>query len=227
MRNKLTMTLGLAALAMNAVACQLQVEQILAVQEGSQFEISVLNLPPDVQPLEGGSVMNIDIQIGLFDLILGDFEGDISIGELLIAAPGFNFLGNPALNTGRICIAPDENNPGGGTFEANIYTNQATFDVAINTIAELENAALNSLIGGGIALPFALQSSVPFDLGDMLGMLTGSSDLAITQEIDQDISVVVLGNPISGHVGGSITLASADAFPTSTNLDACIVVISQ
>jgi hypothetical protein len=227
MRNKLTMTWALAALALNAVACQLQVEQILAIQEGSQFEISVLNLPPDVQPLEGGSVMNIDIEIGFFDLILGDFEGDITVEELLIAAPGFDFLGNPALNTGRICISPDENNPGGGTFEANIYSNQATFDVAINTIAELENAALNSLIGGGIALPFALESSVPFGLGEMLGLLTGSSDLTITQTIDEDISLVVLGNPITGHVGGSITLASADAFPSSPNLDVCIAVVSD
>ena len=220
MRKRLVLTLAVSALALNAVACHLQIEQLLAVQDGSQMEIGILSLPPAIQPLEGGSVMNIDIRIGLLDLLLGSIDGDIEVGELLIAAPGFNFLGNPALNTGAICVVPVETDPGGGTFEANLHAHTATFDVAINTIALLGNPVLAATLpGGGFAFPFALQSEIPFGLAEMLGLLTGSGDIEITQPIDQDLSLVVLGSTITGHVGGEITLASADAFPTSPLLD--------
>jgi hypothetical protein len=226
MTRKWTLTLALAALSLNATACSLSLEQILAVQEGSQLEIQILSLPPDIQPLQGGTVMNIDIEIGLFDLIFGSFDGDIDVAELLIGAPGFNFLGNPGLNTGVICVVPQT--PGGGTFEADIYDGTATFDVQIDTIALLGNPVLAALLpGGGFPFPFDLQSTLPFGLAEMLGLLVGSGDLEITQEVDQPISVVVLGSPITGHVGGAITLASADAFPSSTLLDACIALVGE
>jgi hypothetical protein len=230
---QLTMTLAVAALAMNAVACHLQLEQILEAQPGSQFEISILTLPPDIQTIEGGTVMNIDISIGLFDLLFGSFEGDISVGELLLASPGFNFFGIPALNTGVICVVPDEVDPGGGTFEANIWANTATFDVDLNALALLGNPAVAALLqGGGFATSFALTSTVPFSLGDMLGMLTGSGDLEITQELDQDfeITVQIPPNPptnIAGHIGGQIALASTDAFPSSPLLQACIDLLEE
>ena len=215
------MTLAVSALAMNGVACHLQVEQILGVQPDSNLAIDVsapFDLPPVSQTLEGGTVMNIDIRISAFDLLLGDFEGDITVGELLIAAPGVNIL----VPTGRICIIPDEANPGGGTFEANLFLRRATFDVAVNTNAVFQNTIL-----GSFPFPFALESSVPFRLSDALGLLTGSSSLAITQPIDQPLDFDVLGIPISGQVTGEITLASADAFPTSPLLDECIAIIGQ
>ena len=220
-QTKLAMTLALSALAMNAVACSLQVEQILAVQPTSQMNIDVatpFNLPPVSQALEGGNVMSIDIFISLFDLILGDFEGDISVEELLIAAPGVNIL----VPTGRICIVPDAANPGGGTFEANLHSKTATFDVAINTNAVFGNAAL-----GSFPFPFVLESTLPFGLAEMLGLLTGSTDLSITQPINQALNFTVSGIPITGQVTGEITLASADAFPTSPLLDECIAIIGQ
>src|SRR4029453_16820590 len=154
-RTKLLMILALSALATNLAACHLQVEQILAVQPSSQMNIDVatpFDLPPVSQALEGGNVMSIDIWISLFDLILGDFEGDISVEELLIAAPGVNIL----VPTGRICIVPDAANPGGGTFEANLHSKTATFDVPINTPAVFGNAAL-----GSFPFPFVLQSTLP------------------------------------------------------------------
>ena len=215
------MTLAVSALAINGVACSLQLDQILAVQEGSELVIdpaAPFDLPPVTQALEGGNVMTIDIRISLLDLILGDFEGDISVEELLIAAPGVNIL----LPTGRICIIPDADNPGGGTFEANIHRRQATFDVAINTTAIFQNATL-----GSFPFPFALESTIPFSLADMLGLLTGSTDLTITQPIDQPLDFEVIGIPITGQLSGEITLASADAFPTSPLLDECIAIIGQ
>ena len=107
--------------------------------------------------------------------------------------------------TGAICITPDVNNPGGGTFEANIYTQSATFDVAINTVAVFGNALL-----GTFPFPFVLQSNVPFGLSEMLGLLTGSSDLTITQPIEQALNFTVPigpGIPVTGTLTGEITLA--------------------
>lgn len=231
MRKPLTMTLAVTALAMNAVACHLQVEQILAVQPGSEMVIATTTPLPSsaTQPLEGGTVMNIDIVISLFDLILGDFEGDIAVDELLIAAPGFNFLG--LLATGIICVVPDEVDPGGGTFEANIYTNEATFDVALNTSALFGNPVINAGLGGGLPFPFELVSTIPFGLSEMLGLLTGSTDLEITQPISQPINLTTQPPlppiAVTGNISGQITLASADAFPTSPLLDACIAFLAQ
>ena len=124
--------------------------------------------------------MNIDISISLFDLFLGDFEGDIAVDELLIAAPGVNFL---VVRRGIICIVPDASNPGGGTFEANLHPRTATFDVALNTNAVFGNRSCS----GSFPFPFALESTLPFRLSDMLGLLTGSGSLTITQPINQPL----------------------------------------
>ncbi len=68
---------------------------------------------------------------------------------------------------------------------------------------------------------------MPFGLAEALGLFTGSSDLSITQAISQPLNFTVSGIPITGLVTGEITLASADAFPTSPLLDECIAIIGQ
>lgn len=231
-KTKLTMTLAVAALAANSVACSLQLEQILEVQEGSTLEIGVADLPPEVLEIEGGTVMGIDVTIGFFDLLFGSIEGDVEVPELLIAAPGFPFLGIPAFNTGTICVVPQA--PGAGTFEADLHADTAAFDVTVDTIALLGNPTLaNALPDGGFPFPFQLQSEVPFGLAEMLGLLTGSADLEVTQEIDLPFEVEVSLPPIlpptliQGTVGGEITLASTDAFPTSVLLDECIARLEE
>jgi len=234
MRKKLTMTLAVTALAMGSVACSLEVEQIMAVDPANSL-IGIVTTSPinsgNLQTLEGGAVMNIDIGISLLDLIFGDFEGDITVGEVLIATPGFNFLN--LVPTGRLCIVPNATNPGGGTFEANIYSQEATFDVALNTEAVFGSPMISNLMGGALPFPFALVSTIPFTLSDMLGMLTGSTDLSITQEVNQPIDLNTTGSPpfgglhIVGSVSGEIALASADAFPTSPILDECIAILAQ
>lgn len=234
MRKKLTMTLAVTALAMSSVACSVQVEQIMAVDTANSL-IGIVTTSPinsgNLQTLEGGAVMNIDIGISLLDLIFGDFEGDITVDEVLIATPGFRFLN--LVPTGRLCIVPNATNPGGGTFEANIYSQEATFDVALNTEAVFGSTTVSNLMGGPLPFPFALVSTIPFTLSDMLGMLTGSTDLAITQPVDQPIDLTTTGSPpfgglhILGNVSGEITLASADAFPTSPILDECIAILAQ
>jgi len=226
------MTLALLVVAAQSVACSLQIEQILEVQDGSEMTIGILSLPPDVLPLEGGTVMNIDVSIGFFDLLLGNVGGDVSVDELLITAPPFDVLGIPALNTGAVCVVPQAGGAAGGTFDANIYAGTATFDVAIDTIALIGNPILAALLpGGGFPFPFNLQSSVPFGLSEMLGFLTGSGSFEVSQTIDMDIEIDIDGPgpqpPLPAHVGGMIDLASTDAFPTSPLLDDCIALLGQ
>lgn len=232
MRNKLKMTLVLGFVAFYSVACSLQVEQILAVQDGSELTIGILDLPPDVLALEGGTVMSIDVSIGFFDLILGNVDGDVTVDELLIAAPPFNVLGIPALNTEEVCVVPQDGGAAGGTFEANIWGGTATFDVAIDTIALIGNPILAALLpGGGFAFPFDLESSVPFGLAEALGLLTGAGGFAVSQPVDMDIQIDIDGPgpqpALPAHIGGQIDLASVDAFPTSPLLDDCIAFLNE
>jgi hypothetical protein len=178
MRNRLVTTLAVSALAMSTVACHLQVEQIMAVDpDPAKSGIFLITDSPIAsgafQTFEGGAVMNIDIWISLLDLIFGDFEGDIEVGEVLIAAPGFRMLN--LIPTGIMCIAPNPADPGGGLFEANIYSQEATFDVALNTEVVFGSAQVTNILGGTLPFPFALVSTIPFTLSDMLGMLTGST----------------------------------------------------
>lgn len=226
MRKKLTMTLALAFVAANSVACSLQFQTLLGVQPGSQLEVGILTLPVEIAALEGGTSMDIDVSIGFFDILFGlPIEGDITVGELLIGSNGFSILGTP---TGIICVVPDEVDPGGGTFTADLGAGTATFDVMLNTIALLGNPVLAATLpGGGFPFPFALTSQVPFSLGDMLGLLFGgSSDLAISQPIDEDITIAIGTLMIPAHIGGMIDLASTDAFPTSPLLDDCIALVA-
>lgn len=227
-RKKLTMTLALTLVAVHSVACSLQIEQILEVQDGSEFSIQILNLPPSVLTLEGGTIQNIDIQIGFFDLLFGNIDGDITVAELLIASPSINILGIP---TGEVCVIPDPVDPGSGTFDANIYAATATFDVQLNTVALVANPVLAAVLpGGGFAFPFSLTSNVPFGLGEMLGLLTGAGSLEISQSVNEVLAIDLDGPgpqpPIPGTLTGQMNLASADAFPTSPLLDACIALIA-
>ena len=230
MRAKILTILAISALATTGTGCSLKVEQLLGVQDTSHLDVTLtspipLTAPP--QPLQGGSVMDIDIHISLLDLFLGHFNGNITVGELLIGAPGFTV---PLLgNTGILCVVPsDPNNPGGGTFSANTFKKTATFDVMIDTIALVGNPAIAALLpGGGFPFPFHLMSSVPFTLKDALGLLNGSGNITITQPIDQALAFKIGSINATGHVGGEITLASADAFPTSPLLDSCLTLIGN
>jgi hypothetical protein len=235
--NKLAMVLILAACASHSLACSLQVQSLLGVQPGSEMSIQVFDLEPDVVPVEGGASMLIDIDISFFDVLFGSFEGDISVGDVLIAAPGVDFLGFPEFNTGTLCVVPDPDGPGGGTFEASLFQKTATFDVAVNTVAMITNPLVLALIvGGNFDFPFSFQSSVPFGLADMLGILGGGGpELEVTEPIDQELRFAVDldgpggGNPffVIATVGGTLTMATVDAFPSSPLLDDCIEALAQ
>jgi hypothetical protein len=234
--NKLAMTLILTVCASYSMACSLQVQSLLGVQPGSEMSIQVFDLEPDVVAVDGGASMLIDIDISFFDF-LGSYEGVISVGEVLIAAPGVDFLGFSALNTGTICVVPDSDDPGGGTFEANLFQHTATFDVAVNTVVMITNpVVLGLIVGGNFDFPFQFQSSVPFGLADMLGILGGGGpELEVSQVIDHQLAFAVdIDGPGGSNpffvlvtVGGNLTLATVDAFPSSPLLDDCIEALGE
>jgi hypothetical protein len=220
---KVVLTMLAACLSMGSVACSLDIEQTLAIDEGSAFEIEVPAGSGNVSTaaLEGAAVMNIDIFISYFDFLFGDYEGDVTVGEILFASDGFTLLGIP---TEELCVIPDPVDPGGGTFEANLYKGEATFDVQINTRALVGNPILSGAIPDGFAFPFNLQSTLPLSLTDMLGLLTGAGGLTVSQDIDETLDVTVGLATVPIHLGGTIALASTDAFPTSPLIDTCLAL---
>lgn len=229
-QNRVLMTWVAALVASQGLACSIQLESILEVEDGSVLEIVAFSLPPENLDLEGGTVMNIDVSISLLELLfLGTIDGDVAVGDLLFAAPPFNFLGIPALNTGEICIVIDETAaPSEGTFEADLVDETATFDVAINTIALLGNPVLAAnLPGGGFQFPFDLQSTQPLSFADMLALLGGSSSIEISQQVDEEFVVDFGGQMVPISVTGQIHIASTDAFPSTPLVQDCIAFLEQ
>lgn len=222
---KVTLTALITAMSMGSVGCNLEMEQMLGVDAGSAMEIEVPagSGAISIATLEGGTIMNIDISIGFFDILTGSIDGDVSVGELLFASSGMSLLG---IDTEELCVIPDPVDPGGGTFAASIFGGTATFDVALNTRAMLGSPILGPVIPDGLAFPFVLQSTVPLSLGDMIGMLTGSGNMTISQDLDETFDVSVLGTTLPVHIGGALTLSSVDAFPTSPLLDTCLGIIA-
>ena len=231
-KNPILLVVTMAAFAVGSIGCSITTESILAMEEGSNLTIEITPFPAQVLPLEGGTVMVIDVSIGLLDLLFGKIGGDVEIGELLFTTPPFAFLGIPTLNTEELCVVPVPGDPGGGTFESNLFASTATFDVALNTIALIGNPALAATLpGGGLEFPFALQSTIPLSLGDALGLLTGSGDLSVSQTVDETIQVEIsLGGPptvLDANVTGELNLSGVDAFPTSPLLDDCIAFLNE
>ncbi len=220
--------LAVLVFAISSMGCSIQQEMILGVVEGSDIELTVGQFPASVLPLEGGVVMNLDISIGLGALLFGNIGGDVAVDDVLFSTEPFDFLGQAFLNTQEVCIVTQEGTTGGGTFDANIYSETASFNVVLDTIALLGNPALASVLpGGGVAFPFVMDATVSMTLADMLGMLTGGGSLEVSQELDTDVLLNVLGTEMPGHLGGAITLAGVDAFPTSPLLDSCIAFLDE
>jgi hypothetical protein len=232
MRRKLNhavLVTALAAFAVGTAGCSISTETIMGMEEGSAMVLTIATADPVELPLEGGVIMNIDVYIGILDLIFGKIDGDITVNDLLMATPPFDVLGLPSLNTEEVCVVLVEGGAAGGDFTANIYAQTASFDVQMDTIALIGNDGLAALLpDGGFVFPFDLQADMNLTLLQMLGMLTGTGDLTIEQDLDIPFLVEIPPFPaVDGHVGGQAILSSVEAFPTSQLLDDCIAFLNE
>lgn len=218
-------------LLLTSAGCSLDIEQTLSVAEGSEIGISTSGRPADVLPLNGRTVIGIDVSIGFFDLLFGRISGDVDVLDLLIAAPGFDLFGNRFLNTEELCIIPDGAVPP-GSFNANLFRGTTTFAVDIETIALVGNETIAELLpGGGLPFPFNLDSQVPLGLFDLLGLASGNGDLSLTQTIDQAVTIAFDFDGPDGPlptsnlptaITGEITLESVDSFSTTPLFETCV-----
>jgi hypothetical protein len=232
-RSRALLTTALGLFAAGAFGCNLQIEQMFAMQPGSGADVALVSpdgtteIPQGRLNFEGGVVMQIAISTDLIDYLDGTVDGDVTIVDLLFGVPGFNFL---IVNTGLVCVVLDDP-PGGGTFSYNALAQQATFDVLVNTKALLTKQSFAKLIRGGAFLfPFDLESTIPLTLVDAIGLFSGTGTLTVTQALDefyQTAIVVVKDDPSQDqvytlHVTGEVTLQSTDTFPATTNVLACV-----
>ena len=78
---------AVAACAVGSVGCSISQEMIMEIQEGSGILLEIPPFDSVDMPLEGGVVMGVEISIGYFDLLTGQFDGVASVGDLLFATP--------------------------------------------------------------------------------------------------------------------------------------------
>jgi hypothetical protein len=206
----------------------------LALEEGSSMDIW---LNPDTTPfllgtvdLEGGVETLMTAEIGLFDLMFKrPILGTIEVVDLLFAGTPFSLLGIP---TGEVCTIPDPNTPSGGSVLIDIFDHepnnaslQFTMDMATAII--VGNPVLSGAIPGGFPLVLSVDSEADLTLEEMLTLLTGDAEggLTITQELDEQFVVDVLGSQLSMGVTGQLTLTTVNEFPTGLLLDDCIALL--
>lgn len=218
--------MALSIALLTTAGCRVQTEQILGVQEGSNLQILAGFSISPVMPLTGGTVVGLDISIGLFELLFGHVDGDIELKELLLAAPGYTLLA--VLPTDEICIFPASATPAPGTFDSNIYSGESTFAIDIDTLAEFQNPEQQArVVGGALPFPFSLSDTQNLSIGELFGLLGGSGELAFEQAFSEPIVLEFQLSPnapiqnLSGFAAGTVSLASTDTFPTSPDIEVC------
>jgi hypothetical protein len=222
----------LVLLASGAIGCNLSIDQIFAMKDGSSLQTflvsndGTLEIPQGVMTFEGGAVMHITISSNLLDYLDGTVNGDVALPDLLFAIPGMRFF---LFDTGLICVALGDP-PGGGSFEYKVLPQTAAFDVTVNTEAlPVDPVYQRSMKDGKFLFPFHLQSEIPLSLIDALGLFTGTGSMEVSQHIDQRFDVQVRSCPnctdyLTFHFGvrGDIALASTDTFPATPKVLQCV-----
>ena len=226
---RLLLTSLLVLFASASVGCALSIEKTFAVQPGSGFDMFFVTYddPPQEYPngrltLDGGTVMTIDVSVDLLDYLDGTMDGDVTIGDLMFTATGLSFFGFPL---GPLCIALA--GPSGGSFEYQVLNQTAAFDVVVNTNAVLLDKTYVAFVGTDtFAFPFHMQAEMPLGLADALGLFAGTSEMTVSQEVDENMIFGTGPQPLKVHILGTVTLMTQDAFPTNTLIEQCIAEVS-
>jgi hypothetical protein len=228
---RLLLTSAVVLFAFGSVGCTLQIEKTFAMQPGSGIDMyfTTYDEPPvDIFEgrieLNGGTVMTIDLSTSLLDYLDGTVNGQVTVDDVLFSTSNLIFFG---FNLGPMCIALS--GPSGGSFEYRMTQQTAAFDVVVDTSAELLDKTYAAFIGSEtIPFPFHLAAEMPLGLVDALGLFTGTSEMTVTQPIDERI---IFGEgttdlPLKVHMLGSVTLMTQDTFPTSPLLEQCLALSS-
>jgi hypothetical protein len=228
---RLLLTSLLVLFASASVGCSLQIEKTFAMQPGSGIDMyfTTYDDPPvDTYQgsigLDGGTVMTIDVSTSLLDYLDGTMDGQVTVSEVLFNTTDLIFFG---FNLGPMCIALS--GPSGGSFEYQVVQQTAAFDVVVDTSAELLDKTYAAFIGSDtIPFPFHLAAEMPLGLADALGLFAGTSEMTVTQPIDEHI---VFGEgttptPLKVHMLGTVTLTTQDTFPTSPLIEQCLALAS-
>ena len=236
LRTNRILIVALVLLAMGSTGCNLAIEKIFEMKEGSGVDVALITygrggqqieLPQGRLVFEGGTVMQITVSTSLLDYLDGTVNGDVAILDLLFGVPGFRFL---IFEAGLVCVVLDDP-PGGGTFQYDVIPQLAEFDMNVNTKALITNAAFASMIrDGAFKFPFHLQAVMSMTLIDALGLFTGTGTLEVTQALDAYYSVPMIVRPedpsydymLPIHVTGEVTLATTDTFPATPTVLACL-----
>lgn len=226
-RSMLTHLLLLAATSWFGVACsKIEIPLNLAVQPGSMVSIDGIPLPPPFDHadtmLVGGIETKAVVDIDPWTLFNPNgIMATIQVNDLLMAGDEIVFLG--LIPTGTICIEPSQTPPGDGVAFLNLLKHQGTFHMDLYTQIRLTNQQIFDQVFGGIPLPFdaTVDTTVPLTLSDLLGLLSGSGGLVLSQQL---VSVLPPDVPIIGGatVTADVTLMSVDQIPTDPLLVDCV-----
>jgi hypothetical protein len=212
-----------------SVGCSLSIEKTFAVQEGSGFDMFFVTYdePPLEYPngrltLDGGTVMTIDVSVDLLDYLDGTMDGEVTIGDLMFTATGLSFFG---FQLGPLCIALS--GPSGGSFEYQVLNQTAAFDVMVDTSAIMLDKTYMAFVGTDtFAFPFHMQAEMPLTLVDALGLFAGTSEMSVSQDVDELMLFGTGPTPIKVHILGTVNLITQDAFPTTPLIEQCIAEVS-
>jgi len=214
---------ALIAASSLAVGCgSIDIVQNLALVGDNTIVVRVPSLPPGLNELstsvEGGAVTTISVD--LIDLFhLGGIPAGIAVNDLLIAGKKIVIVPS-ALETGIICMSQDPSNPGGGMALIRPFAGEMSISLALNTLVQVADGVG---ISGLPPLPFAavIEDTIPTSLSDLFAMFLGTGGgIEVTQTISDTLPDDL---PLFGgaEIEATLTLASADALPTSNRLTFC------
>ncbi len=223
----------IAMFAMGSIACgEIEMPMILALQgEDNSINMTMFPDTPTAQSftidLEGGVETRMVISLSLLDLIFqhGVFA-QIVIDDLLFGGTPFAILGQ---STDEVCVVVDEAAGGGGGMAfVDIFQGLISFDMSLATAVLIGSPLLGGAIPDGFPFAMDIQETAEMSLIDMLGLAFGSADggFAISQTISDSMIVDVLGLQIPIDIESSMTLGTANEFPTGDLLDDCYAFLA-
>lgn len=227
-RSQALRLLAISLFAGHTVACGEITFPLTLATEGDNFiDITIPANGTNTQTtfIDGGVEATLFAEFNLFDLIFQNpILGVLQFDDLLFAGTEFAILNVP---TGAVCIGPDPLISGGGTTTIDIFDQFIAFDAQLATVIEVEEPFIANQFPGGLPFPIDISSTAPFSLLDLIGLLAGTgSGLAVSQDIDEIIEVPIFGFPIPTLIQGTFTLGTANALPSSPELDFCETLLS-